>query len=218
MLIGLTGVAGVGKDTTGEILSGLLNLSRYAFAQPVKSNMNGIFGWDERHSGGSLKEEKVYTKVVHMSEVALRLNSFLGSITPEKEWRNNQLNFFEVFRPFLVFDNLGYAQWNISPRKAYQLFGTDFARNMVSESIWVDIAPKGDTIFTDVRFNDEAEFIREAGGIVIEVQGRATSTGESSHVSEGGVSGDLIDYVLDNSGTKKQLKTNVKKLVDEITK
>lgn len=55
-LIGVTGAARAGKDTIAAYLVEKYNFDRYSFASPIKTACNFIFGWDSRHSDGSLKE------------------------------------------------------------------------------------------------------------------------------------------------------------------
>lgn len=44
-LIGLTGRAGSGKDTAGQVLVRQLGFHRYAFADPIKRALSAMFGW-----------------------------------------------------------------------------------------------------------------------------------------------------------------------------
>ncbi len=57
-LIGIHGKARAGKDTLAKIIMSLYpdSYRRYAFAEPIKKACNLIFGWDDRHADGSLKE------------------------------------------------------------------------------------------------------------------------------------------------------------------
>ena len=214
MLIGITGKAGAGKDTVGAILKDKLNMDTYAFARPLKNTINTLFSWDDRHAYGILKEEVVYTRVVHLSEIALILNTTFSNFVEEDSKLHMQMNFFEVFRPYLVFDNLGYAQWKISPRKAYQLFGTDFARKLIKDTIWLDMAPKQNVIITDVRFDNEANMVKDNGGILIQVLRNTKEIKENNHTSEMGVKDYLVDVIVDNDSTKKKLKEKIDKLLE----
>ena len=101
---------------------------------------------------------------------------------------------------------LGFPE-KTTGRKLLQLCGTDFGRNMIDPEIWVKVARKRLEEFgqdkhifiDDLRFNNEADMVRSMGGLVVEVK-RATAYnfGEDSHVSEKGVSPDLIngDFIL----------------------
>lgn len=61
-LIGLSGAARAGKDSlAGFIISasahwGKGQFIKYGFADPIKEVGRTLFGWDERHANGSLKE------------------------------------------------------------------------------------------------------------------------------------------------------------------
>jgi hypothetical protein len=86
-----------------------------------------------------------------------------------------------------------------TPRYVAQTFGTDWGRNMIDHNIWVELAIRelaGDRIvFTDVRFDNEAQAIRDAGGYVVEVVRRqeGSRTDYNTHSSEAGIDRRLID-------------------------
>jgi adenosyl cobinamide kinase/adenosyl cobinamide phosphate guanylyltransferase len=77
-----------------------------------------------------------------------------------------------------------------TPRELLQSLGTEWGRNMVGPNLWVDAALHGvqrdRTVFTDVRFPNEAKLIRDAGGVLIHVAcvDRATGTTSNAHSSE----------------------------------
>jgi len=54
-IIGLAGKARSGKDTCASFFM-KRGFHRYAFADPIKSTVNPLFGWDDRHGFGELKE------------------------------------------------------------------------------------------------------------------------------------------------------------------
>lgn len=56
MLIGIHGKAGAGKDTLADIFVKEYGYEKYSFAKPLKDAVKAIFGWDERHVNGELKE------------------------------------------------------------------------------------------------------------------------------------------------------------------
>lgn len=68
------------------------------------------------------------------------------------------------------------AFWEFSPRKAMQLLGTEYARDMLRKDIWIrraemehkkNLKIHRGTIITDVRFENEAEWIRGLPGAVL---------------------------------------------------
>lgn len=126
---------------------------------------------------------------------------------------------------------------SITPRKFMQLLGTDFGRKMVHPDIWVnallnEYSPIGmysvpldfpvnvgshdvfvypNWLITDVRFPNEVKAIEDHGGKVIKL---TRSCGRSKHESETALDGYNFDYVINNNGTKEELRKEVLKLVD----
>lgn len=104
-----------------------------------------------------------------------------------------------------------------SPRELLQLLGTEFGRGMIRDDIWIrrlmmGVVPGKKYVVTDVRFDNEAEAIREAGGVIIEVVRRGSGClkpGAAMHSSEAGVSREHIVATLVNDGTIRQLAMNV---------
>lgn len=56
MIIGLSGKARSGKDTAANYICDRFGFSKYSFAKPIKDCGELLFGWDERHRDGELKE------------------------------------------------------------------------------------------------------------------------------------------------------------------
>jgi len=85
-----------------------------------------------------------------------------------------------------------------SPRQLLQSLGTDWGRDMVSETIWIDAMRRMISdqsfdviIIDDCRFENEAQMVRDMGGIVIGLEREGIAyTGE--HQSEMPVQADAI--------------------------
>ena len=80
-----------------------------------------------------------------------------------------------------------------SLRELYQTLGTDWGRDMIDENIWVRQLENRlkyyagvDVVVSDVRFENEAEFIRLNSGTIIHIQ-RDTAEAVRSHTSEAGI-------------------------------
>ena len=77
-------------------------------------------------------------------------------------------------------------RWGFSPRAAYQTFGTEFARAL-NPDFWIRYAesaipPGVDTVIDDIRFPNEAAWVRERG-ILIHIE-RASLPDIRPHASE----------------------------------
>lgn len=94
------------------------------------------------------------------------------------------------------------TEYGKTPRQLMQLLGTEFGRAMISQRIWITalektLNPSNNYVIDDVRFNNEAEFIRSLGGPVIEVRRTKIDNGDY-HISEAGLGEDFIDGTIDN--------------------
>lgn len=91
-------------------------------------------------------------------------------------------------------------RWGFSPRRAAQLLGTEFGREL-DQNLWVNMVDKLPRPFvvTDVRFENEAAWVRKEG-VLIHISAPTTqTTSESSHASEAGVKRQVGDLILVNS-------------------
>lgn len=106
--------------------------------------------------------------------------------------------------------------WGFSPRKAMQLLGTEYGRGL-REDLWIHSvrvllqSPSTEgLIVSDVRFDNEAEFIRENGGTLLHIQRpNGDETALSTHASEIPVTILPSDKVIINDGTISELTQRV---------
>jgi len=92
---------------------------------------------------------------------------------------------------------------HVTGRYLLQTLGTDWARKMITEDIWMlmlrerlvkDMEEKATPmVIDDLRFPNEAMMVRELGGEVWELRRRGFKPSNDNHVSESGLSEDLID-------------------------
>ena len=99
-------------------------------------------------------------------------------------------------------------------REAAQKLGTEWARGL-DKDFWVKLTMRNlkegkNYVFSDVRFDNEAEAIINEGGFNIQLVGRKVDLGSSaSHASEAGINSSLITRVINNNGTMEDLKFKV---------
>jgi hypothetical protein len=125
--------------------------------------------------------------------------------------------------------------WNISWRKFAQMIGTNLFRNNYRQDVWIKLAEKRylDSkceiiLFDDVRFKNEAEFIKNNNGIVIRVVRSSHQVAKSKfaiiswikslflHASERPIDKSLVDYEIVNDGTVEELKVKVLAILETI--
>jgi hypothetical protein len=223
-LIGISGKAGSGKDTTGEIIQKL-----------CLSNKGPQF--EIKKFAGKLKQTaSLLTGIpIEKFEDQEFKKTILGS-----EWgkptKQNPLNAIEPFKDITFVEMM-------SVRDLLQKLGTEAMRNGLHENTWVNalfadyeekFANKGiggfhdpitykrslgfpNWIITDVRFPNEFKAIKEKGGIVIRVNrpGHSNSMKElaEAHPSETALDGHDFDYVIENDGNLEKLIDKVKKIL-----
>lgn len=176
-LIGLAGLARVGKDTAARHLMVQHGLSVYAFADPIKRALCAMFSFPRSHFDGDQKEVVI---------------PWIGQ----------------------------------SPRRLMQTLGTEWGRELVASDLWTRICAKdvefdieirdgyavdglGDDpwrggVVSDVRFENEADWIREQGGVVVHIL-RTDARLVAGHKSEAGVRRVLGDIAIVNNGTEAEL-------------
>lgn len=184
-LIGITGFKRSGKDTCGLYLIDNHNYIKYSFAGALKAACSEIFMFDYEQTEGSKKED---------------------------------------------FD----ARWNINPRKVFQRFGTEIFRDSLEQffpemkhlknnfwiyrfKIWyqeqIKQNPNVRIVVTDVRFQNEADIIKELGGIIIKVS-RKNIMSNDKHASEINILNINADYDIKNDSTIEDYYKNLKSILN----
>lgn len=208
-VIGLTGKARAGKDTVARIIHGHIIEHSDATAEFQDTWVVGL--------------ESFAAPIKSM--IAMLLDFFaVGSIQQP-----------ETLQPFIDGDKKEepLAVLNdVSPRTLMQTLGTDWGRNLIDPNIWlysmverikmyqaaIDHGHAGAIVVaTDTRFDNEAEVVIGAGGIIVNVvrDDAPEEVGETDHESELGIRPDLIEITIHNNGSLEDLVTKVKtKLAD----
>lgn len=124
----------------------------------------------------------------------------------------------------------------LTPRQAMQNVGMFFRQHgnywlncFVDKLRDINDTSNSVVIVSDIRFEDEANFIKNAWGIRIHLvtnqrEGKAplaagaacTDKLYDQHISENSIDVSGADYIIDNNGTLDNLKKNVERLFDKI--
>jgi len=100
--------------------------------------------------------------------------------------------------------------FNCTTRHMLQTLGTEWGRKCIGDNIWTDLGivrannTPGNVVFDDVRFNNEAQAIRNAGGVIWHIHRPDLQPIAGDHESERGVDlGEterfqLPDFVITN--------------------
>ncbi len=116
--------------------------------------------------------------------------------------------------------------YEVTPRLILQKMGTEACRHGIADNIWIAALEKRihgyeNVVITDVRFPNEIDFIRSAGGVIVRVRRGEDPTEEQlakMHISETAWKGQAVDYTLINDSTMENLKDNVRFTLTELEK
>lgn len=183
-IVGLAGKAGSGKNTAADSVA-FSDYKQFAFASPIKKIAQIMFHLEDKHLYDNVVKEQI------------------------------------------ILNDDGSPKWYIegvaaSPRLMFQWLGTkmrtevasDYFVKSMNEEIKKEIKKatnenkEAKIIITDVRFPNEAEFIRKMGGLILKIERPSviTTTELTEHESEKDLPSDLIDRVIYNDGTIGDLR------------
>jgi hypothetical protein len=204
LIIGLAGQARVGKDTFADYIVKNYRFTRVGLADPMKRFCKEIFFFSDEQLYGSSRDapDPRYP----------RLERCHGCQTCE----------------FRCDHYIG--ETHLTPRYALQTLGTEWGRDCY-QSVWIeygvriaqelikgystysekdglkftekDVGEIGGAVFSDLRFKNEFEAVRKAGGILIRIkrEGYEGAVGISGHASEAEqkeVPDSYFDHVIEN--------------------
>jgi hypothetical protein len=93
---------------------------------------------------------------------------------------------------------------------------------LIGEDVWVNKAMRlanselkysDVVIFDDIRFDNEAQAIRDAGGVVFQIDRESCYGDLDCHSSEDGIDLELVDCIVDNSGAIEETVDAILNLV-----
>lgn len=126
-----------------------------------------------------------------------------------------------VARLQTIVDQIG---WDSAKRNSKDLrglmqrFGTEAGRDIHGYNCWVAIAERlskvnKNYVFTDVRFPNEADWIRSCGGIIVYVGRDDVPEQVKNHKSEDYSVQEDADFIIWNNGTKAELAVTLAQII-----
>jgi hypothetical protein len=215
VLIGLHGRAGSGKDTTFLAIQKWaeergLTAVRRGFADKLKLSAARIF-YPDIDLEGALK----WADDVKMDPDVMIAEGFLL-----RDYENIPIGFAD--------------KTAITGRQFFQRYGTEAHRQVFGETFWTDqVLPVGYSdpvqpkfwanfpdadiaVVTDVRFEDEAQRVKDLNGHVWEIhRDEIDRGGGRTHASESPIPVDLIDQTIYNSASIEVLNSTVKSVLTD---
>lgn len=113
--------------------------------------------------------------------------------------------------------------WGMSPRRMFQLLGTDAAKPVFGDDVWVkrwmmayDVLKDTDhVVVPDVRSELEAAHLRNRGGVILHLT-RPGVEPVAAHSSENGIAFAEGDFYIVNDGTIEQLHADLDELITRL--
>jgi hypothetical protein len=232
MIIGINGYAGSGKDTVGTIIQYLQADTNIPLKGVLNKTPHHIW-WLEERSGWEIKKWAGKLKDIASLLTGIPVESFEDQEFKKTllgpEWGTvtlNPLNSIPVFSD-IQFNSL------MSVREFLQKLGTDAIRDGLHTNAWVNALMAGykpgpfypdvaiekhaklpNWIITDTRFPNEAQAIKDKGGIVIRVD-RPGVKPINDHPSEVGLDDWKFDYKIANVSDIKALSLSVRIILEK---
>lgn len=195
-VIGLTGLAGSGKDTIADILRKQHNYIPVAFADPLRQEIMDAFGVPIQVLTERMTKEAP-TELLALS----RCQDF--------DFEARMINYNKT--PLL---DMTAPR---SPRQIMQWWGTEYRRQQ-DPHYWTkamarrlaDLVHSGQrAAVTDVRFMNEARIVRDFDGDIWQVKRNTIATAPLGHCSETSGQEFAPDQVIDNNGDLQLLQRQV---------
>jgi hypothetical protein len=117
---------------------------------------------------------------------------------------------------------------NFSIRRFLQEYGMDL-RERHGDNYWIDLSVKSKIdeydkiVVTDIRFENEWNYIKDQSGYMVYIDGRSALTDltQVNHISEklatSPTTSENADFVIDNSGTLDDLQMQISKLMVDLS-
>src|SRR5215471_233675 len=187
MIIGLSGQKQSGKDTVAAYLVKEHGFERKAFADPLKQSVAALLG-------------------IPFSDVdRLKDSNRLVGVGPIGE---------PEYEQWIIYAGIKALTF----REFLQRYGTEAHRDVFGQDFWLDYTlpvqgfyPGRAIVVTDVRFANEANRVRELGGMVVKVHRNGDPYEQDQHRSE--VIDFDWDYLIENDGTFSDLYSNVEDML-----
>jgi hypothetical protein len=224
-LIGITGLAGSGKDTVARMIQHTLpGTEIVSFATPLKEFAEAIFLFphDWLYGGSELRSRVLVPQSVDYWTGCLgRFWNLAGAF--HREWLE------ACGRPAGV-GGSAFVDWfdrirheceadpsKLNPRHVLQQLGSDFGRVHIDQDVWAKVAfqrmDRGSApvyVIPDVRFDNEAQAVLARRGQVWAVIRTRPAGKLDAHMSERGIDPKFVTSTFPNFGSFDSLRDRVR--------
>jgi hypothetical protein len=230
-IIGVFGYAGSGKDTVGKLIQYNMSRGSRIPIEEVIEDYNIHEWWLEEMSGWEIKKWAGKLKYIASIITGIPVEKFedqeFKKTNLGPEW--NITKQYESGAPWIAEGGEAYEE-PMTVRDLLQILGTEAMRDGLHKNVWVNAlmadytptqvqwsqgplggyedGPMPNWIITDTRFPNEAQAIKDKGGMVIKVE-RPGVGPVNRHPSEDALKDYNFDYVIHNDGSINDLDNKV---------
>jgi len=225
MIIGINGYSGSGKDTVGTIIQYLNCDNPQTSIEKICADYSEYEYWLDEQSGWEIRKFAGKLKDIAEHLTGIPIEKFEDqefkktNLGPEWDYQIDEFN----------------TPTKMTVRDFLQKLGTDAMRMGLHDNVWVNALMADykhektcdcekecrctfklpNWIITDVRFPNEAQAIKDKGGIIIRVDRPGVSP-INDHPSEIGLDGWKFDYRIANVSDIYSLKQTVEQILKHI--
>lgn len=233
MIIGVSGYSGSGKDTVGAIIQYLNCQNPQSSIEEISTNYSEYEYWLDEQSGWEIRKFAGKLKDIASHLTGIDIEDF-----EDQEFKKTNLGpeWDVPATASLVNGIIDLSEMRpMTVREFLQKLGTNALRNGLHHNVWVNALMadykgahlgewKGEKVYsenypnwiiTDVRFPNEAQAIKDKGGIIIRVD-RPGVKPINNHLSEIGLDSWNFDYRIANVSDIFDLKESVKNILKHI--
>ena len=208
MIIGITGQAGSGKDTIALHLCDKYRFIRVGLADPLKRICKEVYDFTDEQLWGPSEKRNAGDK---------------------RYWRKKKDGTPDILSPRYALQTLGtewgrdcypntWIDYGIRVAKSLE---AGYAKYNPQDGLIItekDVGEIGGVVFSDLRFKNEIDAVKAAGGLLIRVKrpGYDGNVGVANHASEEEqktISDDTFDRILNNTGSIADLLNEVDRMM-----
>lgn len=203
-IVSVSGLAGSGKDTLGNVLVKNHGFTRIALADPLRELCSRVFRLPFNDFLDPSKKD---------SELDYRITLDFHHIDQIRQIVEQEWGFEVSYAAREEMEDYHGEEFE-TPRDILKLVGTELIRKNVAEDIWIKLAFQkineigGKVVVTDVRFDNERRAFEKAGAIMCLIK-RPSAEKADSHSSEDVGDDDEYDVIFHNTDEKHVFENEV---------